>query len=426
MQGIDPLSNMKLRAGYGISGSDNTSLYQWQSRIGTGADQEYVFNGGPVPGAILTRLANSFLGWEEIKMTNVGLDIGLFNNRLELTMDYFYKITDGLLLPFTPATEVGAIQNPSGNLGRVDNQGFEFTVNSVNIAREDFTWSTNFNISFVQNEVVSLPENADRFNGVNITRVGDEIGSIYGLQKDGLFQSWEEVYDHAYQNQNVSEFDDDGNPVYSGNTDQATTNQNTAPGDIRFVDQNGDGLIDADNDRVIIGSTIPDFTWGLSNNIGYKGLNLSIFLQGVHGVDIYNQLRVFQERSTGGWDNKRATLLNRWTPQNPTNDIPRAAILDPNGNQRASDHWVENGSFVRIKNVRLSYTLPNTLMQTLGLGNTALNLYAVGTNLFTFTEYSGFDPEIGLRSGGNPETAGFDAGTVPLTRQYTLGLQLSF
>ena len=426
MSGIESVSNLKLRAGYGISGSDNTELYQWNSVVSSGGNQEYVFNGGPVPGTIITRLANPLLAWEEIKMLNVGVDVGLLAGRLEFTVDYFNKTTDGLLLPFTPAAEVGSLSNPSGNLGRVDNSGLELAVNSVNVANSNLTWTTNFNISAVRNEVVSLPEDADRFSGFNITRVGEEIGALYGFEANGLFQNWNEVYDHAYQNQSVSEFDQEGNPIYSEDTDQTTANTNTAPGDIRFVDQNDDGIIDADNDRVIIGSTIPDFTWGMDNTVRYRGLSLSVFLQGVHGIELYNDLRVVQERATGGWANKRATVLDRWTGEGTSNSVPRAALNDPNSNQRASSHWVEDGSFVRIKNVRLAYTLPTTFMERLNLDRLGVNIYAVGTNLFTFTEYTGFDPEIGLRESNNPETAGVDAGLYPLTRQYTVGLKLSF
>ena len=324
MANVSNIDNLKLRVGYGISGSDNTRLYQWNSQVGTGGDQEYVLNGGSVPGAIITRLANPFLAWEEIKMINAGIDLGMFGGRLEFTVDWFNKVTDGLLLPFTPAAEVGSLNNPSGNLGRVDNSGLEFAVRSVNIANGDLRWNTDFNISFVQNEIVSLPEDADRFSGPNISRIGQEIGALYGFQTNGLFQNWGDVYSHAYQNQSVSEFDEDGNPVYSENTDQATANTSTAPGDIRFVDQNDDGIVDADNDRVIIGSTIPDFTWGMNNTISYKGLNLSVFFQGVHGVEVYNALRTVQERSTGGWGNKRNTVLDRWTGDGTSNFIPRA------------------------------------------------------------------------------------------------------
>lgn len=420
------ISDMKLRAGYGISGSDNTGLYQWNSRVGSGGNQMYALGGGPVPGATLVRLANEFLFWESIEMTNIGLDVGLFRNRVEFSLDYYYKITEGLLLPFNPALEVGAFQSPTGNLGRVDNRGWDFSMNTTNVVRKNFKWTSNFNISTVKNEIISLPENADRFNGVNISRVGEEIGAFYGYVVDGLFQNWDEVYDHAYQNQNVTGVDDQDRPIYSGLTDVQTSRANTAPGDFRFVDQNGDGLIDADNDRVVIGSTIPDFTWGFSNNISYKSFNFSVLWQGVHGVDAYNALRVNQERSTGGWANKRATVMDRWTGEGTSNSFPRGAILDPNTNQNVSSAWVEDASFVRLKNIRLSYTLPTELLSSIGLKNSTLNFYLVGTNLLTISDYSGYDPEIGLRNGDNPETAGWDGGFVPLSRQYTAGLRFSF
>ena len=424
---VSQISNLKIRAGWGVSGSDNTDLYQWNSRVGAGGDQEYVFNGGPVPGAILTRLANRFLSWEEIEMINFGVDLGMFNQRLEVTIDYFDKTTNGLLLPFAPAIEVGALSNPTGNLGEISNQGIEFAIHSTNIVNNEFSWSSDFNISSVKNQVVSLPENADRFNGVNITRVGEEIGAMYGFQTDGLFQNWDEVYDHAYQNQSVASFDEDsGLPSYTGNTDAATKANNTAPGDIRYADINNDGFVDADNDRVLIGSTIPDFTWGFNNNLSYKGINLSVFFQGVQGVSLFNGLRVTQERSNASFANKRATVLNRWTAEGTSSSFPRAVFSDPNSNERTSDRWVEDGSFFRLKNVRLAYTFPRSIIESIGLMKGGVNIYLVGTNLLTFTNYTGYDPEVGLRNGGNPETAGFDNGVYPLTRQYTMGLQVSF
>lgn len=430
---IDQISNLKLRVGYGISGSDNTGLYQWNSRVGSDDNLNYVFNGGRVPGAILTRLANTVLGWEEIEMLNFGLDLGLYNSRVEVTIDYFDKTTRGMLLPFAPALEVGALSNPSGNLGEVGNKGLEVTISTVNILKRDFSWRSDFNISTITNEILKLPENADRFNGLdfgtgqNISRVGEEIGALFGFQTNGLFQNWGDVYGHAYQNQAVASFDEDtGLPIYDEKTDQATINNNTAPGDLRFVDQNGDGIVDGDNDRVIIGSTIPDFTWGFNNTIRYKGLNLSVFLQGVHGVDIFNYMRILQERSTAGWGNKRTSVLNRWNGEGTSNTTPRAAFQDPNANERASDHWVENGSFIRLKNVRLSYNLPSQILQKVGWNTGGLNIYVSATNLATITDYSGFDPEIGLRDAGNPETAGVDAGLYPLARQYTAGIKLSF
>ncbi|MBT28535.1 MAG: hypothetical protein CMO01_02660 [Thalassobius sp.] len=427
MQDIPQVSNLKLRVGYGISGSDNTGLYQWNSTVGAGEDQEYVFNGGVIPGATLVRLANEYLSWEEIKMLNAGLDIGFFGGKLELTIDYFDKTTDGLLLEFAPAEEVGSLSNPTGNLGEINNKGIELTVRSVNVSTGDFRWVTDFNISSVKNKVVSLPEDADRFSGVNITRVGEEIGAIYGFETDGLFQNWDEVYNHAYQNQSVESYNEEtGLPNYTGNTDDATKENNTAPGDIRYVDQNGDGFIDADNDRVIIGSTIPDFTWGLNNTVSYKGITLSVFLQGVQGVDIYNSLRVGLESSNSSFANMREDVLNRWKGEGTSNSIPRAVFSNPNSNGRASQHWLEDGSFVRIKNVRLSYSFPKALLQSIGLENAGVNFYAVGTNLVTFTKYSGFDPEISLRDADNPETAGVDGGAYPLSRQFTLGMQLSF
>jgi TonB-linked SusC/RagA family outer membrane protein len=413
------LSNLKLRAGYGVSGSDNVSNYQYASSVGQGGEFNYSFNGGEVDGATLNRLANTFLSWEEIKMSNVALDIGLFDSRVNISADYYDKTTSDLFLPFAPALELGNESNPNGNLGEVSNKGFDLTINTVNM-QGDFTWTTDFVLGTVKNRIIKLPENADRFisdgwqnNPVNISRVGEEIGAIYGYVLDGIFQNWDEVYNHAYQNQKVLGFDENNMPIYdTGARDEATARAFNAPGDFRFKDLNGDGRIDADNDRTIIGSTIPNFTWGLNNTLSYKGLGLAVFFQGVHGVDVYNSLK---------GDYYRRDRLDAWNGEGSTNSEPR---ISGTGNGRLSAYQVENASFIRLKNLRLAYDIPQRLIEKIGMAR--FQIYATGTNLFTITDYTGYDPEVGLRTAGDNETAGIDNGQYPLTRQYTLGIHVSF
>jgi TonB-linked SusC/RagA family outer membrane protein len=427
MQGVEKISNLKLRAGYGISGSDNVPNYQFQSTVGGGADFNYVFNEGLVEGYNLARLANPFLQWEEIVMLNFGIDAGFFNNRLEITIDGFKKNTEKLFLTFAPPMEVGLEGNPNGNLGEVQNIGLEFDIRGDILTNGPLKWNSSLNFSTIKNEVISLAaDGADRYNGANITRVGEEIGAIYGYVMDGLFQNWDEVYNHAYQNQaTTGVIDENGKPVYDTSKKDMLAGLNfTAPGDIRFKDLNGDGIIEGENDRAIIGSTIPDFIWGLNNDLSYKGLTLSLFFQGVHGVDLYNSLKVGQETTGGDWSNKRRTLLNAWSGEGTSSDMQRLTISDPNNNTRTSSRYVEDGSYVRLKNVRLSFDLPEKWILKTGMNQA--QIYVNATNLLTITKYTGYDPEIGLRNGGNPETAGVDAGVYPVTSMFTGGIKVTF
>lgn len=413
------LTDLKLRGGYGVSGSDNVANYQYTAGLGQGGEFSYSFDGGEIFGSTLNRNANTFIQWEEIKMANVGLDASMFNGRIGLSLDLYDKTTSGLFLPFQPALELGNEQNPNGNLGEVSNKGLDLALNTVNITGP-FTWTTDVVFGTVRNRVVKLPENADRFasdgwqnNFYNITRVGEEIGAIYGYVLDGIFQSWDEVYSHAYQEQALTGFDEENNPIYNtGARDDVTARSFTAPGDFRFRDLNGDGFIDSENDRIIIGSTIPDFSWGLTNTFSFKGLMLSVFFQGVEGVNVVNTLK-------GQYATRER--LSAWDGAGSTNSEPRIAGT---GNGRTSSYRVEDASYVRLKNLRLGYSFPQQLINRIGLQE--LQFYATGTNLFTITDYTGYDPEVGLRTGGNNEESGVDKGQYPLTRQFSIGAKISF
>lgn len=419
MKDISWLHNLKLRVGYGVSGSDNVPNYQYASEVGSEGEFNYVFNEGEASGATIARLANNVLRWEEIRMTNIGLDMALFNGRIDITADIFNKNTIDLFLPYAPAFELGMEANPNGNLGEVNNKGFELGIHTIN-KQGVFSWTTDLNFSTVKNKIISLPQNTDRFFNVNISRVGEEIGAIYGYVADGIFQNWEEVYGHAYQNQAVTGFDSNSKPIYNtSRKDQETARSFTAPGDIKYRDLNGDGIIDSENDRKIIGSTIPDFTWNLSNTLSYKSINLSVFFQGVHGVDIYNGLK------TGFINSLRHNeLLKAWDGEGSSNTVPRLLVTNPNNNMRASTRFLESGDYIRLKNVRLAYDLPFSVINKIGMRQ--CQLYVTGTNLLTFTSYSGYDPEIGLRNSGSNETAGVDGGSYPSARQYTMGIKITF
>jgi TonB-linked SusC/RagA family outer membrane protein len=435
MQEVNLIDNLMLRLSYGITGGEAAGNYQFIGTLGSGVLFDYVFGDDQIyQGRTISRLSNDQLQWEETKQANLGIDVGVLSNRIYFSIDYFNRVTDKMFLEFAPPVETGTEENPSGNLGKVSNSGLEFVVNSVNTTGQ-LKWTTNFNFTVLKNEVNTLANNdAPRFSSysalgseiINTTQVGYEVGSLYGYETDGLFQNWNEVYAHAYQNQQrdaaAESSAGDGSIIY----DQASENglNFTAPGDIRFVDQNDDGVIN-EEDKVIIGSTIPDFIWGLNNTFSFKGFNLSLFIQGVHGVDIYNHLRRIQEGMNNvAAVNVRASVNERWDGEGTSEDFPRLNLNDPNSNYRISDRWVEDGSFVRLKNVRLSYDIPQAWMSKIKLGSA--QIYCNATNLFTITNYEGFDPEVGNRNPSLSETAGTDLGNYPLSRQYTLGLKLNF
>jgi TonB-dependent starch-binding outer membrane protein SusC len=436
MKDVPVLDNLMLRTSYGITGGESAGNYQYIGTLGTGTIYDYVFGQDVVvQGRTIARLPNEQLQWEETKQANIGIDAGILSNRIYFSLDYFNRVTDKMFLEFAPPLEAGTEENPSGNLGKITNSGLEFVINSVNLSGGELYWTTNFNFTFFNNVVDELANNnAPRFSNynalgaeiINTTQVGYEVGALYGYVTDGIFQNWEEVYAHDYQNQQRDAAAEtaagEGSIIY----DETSKNDVsfTAPGDIRFVDQNNDGIIN-ESDKTIIGSTIPDFIWGMNNTFAYRGLELSIFIQGVHGVDIYNHLRRLQEgMNTAQAENMRVSVKDRWTSEGSSDDFPRLNVNDPNNNFRISDRWIEDGSYIRLKNVRIAYDLPSAWMESAKISQA--QLYLNLTNLITITDYQGFDPEVGNRNPTRSETAGTDLGNYPLSKQFTLGLKLNF
>jgi hypothetical protein len=290
----------------------------------------------------------------------------------------------------------------------VENKGLEFALNTVNVEGQNggFSWNTNLNLSMNRNKVLDLGtlfndqnQQVDRtiINSSSITQTGQPLGVFYGHQVQGIFQSADEIKAAATQQ---------GNPQ---------------PGDIRFVDVNGDGQINND-DRKVIGNPNPKAQGGVTNTFSFKGLDLSVFFQGSFGNDIYNANRQALESLTGPV-NQLTTVLDRWTPTNTNTSIPRAVFNDPNNNGRFSSRWIEDGSYVRLKNVTLGYNLPTALVSKAHIGS--LRVYVSGQNLITWTDYSGYDPEV---SADPFSSTGFgrDFGVYPQSRTYTVGLNASF
>ncbi len=404
-----PFSLLKARASYGRTGSIGLGPYSFQDPINSSLGP--VFGGAEQPiGSFISSLANPNLRWELTDMLNIGLDVGFFNNRLNFSMEYYDRQVDNLILSvqLPPSVGVGSTQQ---NVGAMKNTGFEFQGQYYGNQSSPFQWNVSVNLSTNTNEVLRLASEDDVIFANNdeaytgnfastITRAGDPIYSFYGFETDGIFQTFDEI-DAA------NALDD--NPTTS-------FQDNAAPGDIRFVDQNGDGAITA-ADRVILGSYLPDFTYGINFNARYLGFDFNVFFNGSQGNDVYNGTASLLTQTTRLF-NVSTDILNAWTPQNTSTDVPRIALNDPNNNRRVSDRFIEDGSYLRLRGLTVGYTLP--LTDNNFVSN--LRLYLTGQNLFTITGYSGLDPEVG----GGIGSVGFDNGDYPAARSFIFGAQLGF
>ena len=400
MKRLNVLNELKMRIGYGETGNQNIGNYGFSSNL---TSAQYNFNGNIVPAQILLNANNPNLKWETVKQTNAGIDFGVLQNRITLSIDCYLKYTTGMLVPINLPISTGySGAAPLGNAGEITNKGIEITTISHNITGA-FTWTTNANISFNRNEITSLSDNTALFSGniglngnIGINQVGHPVNSFYGFQTQGIFQTQYDVEAHATQ---VA-----GNDPYN----------RTSPGDMRFKDRNNDGVIN-DADRTIIGNPNPKFIYGMNNTFSFMNFDLSVFLQGSYGNDIFNANNVYQQ-SMAVAQNQSVYTLGRWEGPGTSNTIPRAVYNDPNQNSRISNRFVEDGSYMRIKTFTIGYTVPKAWLDHIKLTN--LRLYLTGQNLLTFTHYTGFDPEVGVN--------GIDFSTYPVTRTISGGLNLTF
>jgi len=393
------VNDLKLRVGYGATGNQSIGNYSFASSLNT---IKYNFNNTVVSAVVPTVMPNPYVQWEQQKQGNIGIDATLFNQRVEVTVDAYLKQTDKMLVPMSVPVSTGYsdVLVPSINAGKMENKGVELTVNTKNITGK-FTWNTMFNVSFNANKVVSINDTVPMPSGsiglnsnLALIQAGLPINEFYGFKTDGIFQNQAEVNSHAVQVP--------GNDPYS----------RTSPGDIRFKDLNNDGVIN-DKDRTYLGNPNPTFTFALNNTFTYKGFDLSIFLQGVAGNKIINANRFWSEAMDVAQNQTTATM-NRWTGEGTSNTMPRAVFNDPNKNTRPSDRYIENGSYLRVKNVTLGYTLPASLVRKAKLSTA--RFYLSAQNLFTITQYNGFDPEVG--------TSGIDNNVYPVTRTISIGVNL--
>ncbi len=415
------ISFLKLRAGWGKTGNNNIGAYETGATVAS--DYNYTFNDGSLPGLVIKKISNGALKWETTTTTNIGLDVGLLNDRLSLSLDYFDKTTNDLLVQGNIPASIGFDIPPTINDGKIKNSGLEIAA-MYRQAEGDFQYSIGANAAFINNEVLELktPLLNGAFQGENVTRTaeGYSIGYFYGYQTDGLFQSYDEIKSHA--DQGNSPFAEDGTLLPS---DQLNTK--TAPGDIRFKDIDGDGVITPD-DRTEIGSSLPDFTYGITFDASYKNFDFNLFLQGVSGNEIFNG-NIYHTQGFIRVFNYGKEALDRWTPSNTNTSIPRAIAGDPNNNLRSSNRYIENGSFMRLRNLSVGYTLSDDM---LGFGNgfiSKVRVYVAAQNLITITKYNGFDPEIGSSFGSAQSSTianGIDRGQFPQARTFRAGLQVTF
>ncbi len=395
--GDSKISNLKLRAGYGQVGNEGIPPY---SSLGLLEITEAYFGENEIAvGAGPSSFENSNLKWETTEQINVGLDIGLYKNRISLTGDFYHKETYDLLLN-APVPYTSGYKYAYTNVGNMKNYGFEITANTANFVG-DFSWNTIFNFAMNKNEITKLTGEDDLVGqsilGINgWTRIteGESIGTFYGYLSDGIIQLDEDPTSLPYFT--------DYTPDY---------------GDRKYVDVNEDGVIN-ESDKVKLGNANPDFTYGLTNTFSYKSFTLNIYIQGVYGNEIVNFNRFTLESFDGNRNNSTAAL-DRWTTTNPTNEYPRA-----NATPRAytlSNAQVEDGSYLRVKDVTLSYTFSKKLLDRIKISS--LQLYVSAKNLYTLTSYSGYDPEVSRFANDNL-SMGADYGSYPSTKLYTLGISL--
>jgi TonB-linked SusC/RagA family outer membrane protein len=436
MKGIEDISELKVRVGYGELGNNGgIGNYAWKAVINSNTD--YIFNNAVANGSYYNGLDNPDLKWETSKMTNVGIDLGLFKNKITFTAEYFKKITDNLILNVPYAYSIGYNAAYPANIGKMENHGFEFAVTGQ-INAGELKSSLSANISFIRNEVTKLstPQSAidngfnQDYGAYSTTRTveGRAIQSFYGWETDGIFQSAEEVASSPTQ-------------VVTMKDGKLDPTASTAPGDIKFKDQNNDGVINSD-DRVFLGSYLPKFSYGFTYNGTYKNLDFGLMFQGVYGNKIYNANKVITQGMLRLF-NASTDVLDAWTPENPNTDIPRAITGDPNQNARTSDRFIEDGSYLRLKALTIGYSIPVKTLQSVTKGTVAgFRIYVTGQNLLTFTKYTGYDPEVGayipLSGNSTPGTAssngnnggllnnGVDYDTMPQPRTFIAGIQLTF
>lgn len=444
------ISNGKLRIGWGQTGNANIGGYKWGSPLST-METDLGTSYRPA------QIANTSIRWESQEQWNVGLDLGFLNDRINLTVDWYRKESKDMLMQLQLPSYMGtsgnassALAAPYGNYGTIRNSGVEISLNTRPIVGK-FEWDSDFQISFNKNKLISLSDGSSTAqiigygqwsDVVSLTKEGESLFSFYGYVCDGIYQSLEDIETSAKPKKYPS------NGVFSKTS-------TVFVGDIKYKDLNGDGVIN-ENDRTNIGSPLPKFTFGWTNTFRYKNFDLSVFINGSYGNKVYNYMKMKLSHMNSTWTNQLADVIGRaqlvpidankdytggldrgdgvliyhWYDDitnvklaNPDASMPRASIQDPNDNDRISDRYIEDGSYLRLKNLTFGYTFPKKIISKWGLES--LRLYANIQNLFTITDYSGYDPEIGVSTAG-ANVMGLDNGRYPSPTTYSFGLNVSF
>ncbi|HXB96122.1 MAG TPA: SusC/RagA family TonB-linked outer membrane protein, partial [Puia sp.] len=439
MQGISWLNDLKFRVEYGISGNNGPGGAIYSNLYATST----VWGTGFAP----ANFDNPALQWEQDKAGNVGMDAHLFNNRVEIIADAYKKTISNLILPASGQLFLGGVLNggyggmitwPIKNYGGMENTGFGITVNTVNIANRDFQWKTGINFSVDRNKVTKLyaPIYTQYYSTTNsrqaefLTEVGQPLSMITGYIAEGLFQNYKDISTHAIQTTSTN-----GSPTLV-----VDPTQGSWVGDVKFKDINGDKVVD-NNDRTIIGNPWPKWTANFNTNFAYKGFELNLFFTAVYGNQILNLTRYENEYlplGVGPYANHFKTDMNFATPSslnaadalsatltNPGYEIPRPSAADANGNARLTQWDVEDGSYIKLKNARLSYSIPSKILQPTKVLRGVIASFQC-QNVFTITKYKGYDPEVGMYQYGGFNIVGMDEGRYPQTRSYAFSLSLNF
>jgi len=404
VQGID---NLKLRASWGKLGNQNINSYYAASDILTmGAN--YALNGALQSGVSVNALANKNTTWETTTQTNIGLDISIFGD-FNFTMDYFKKVTDDILLQIPIPITMGNLSAPYQNVGKVENKGFEFSAGWNKRFSKDLHVSATFNTSFIKNEILNLHGRSPIISGMTVLKEGEAINSFYGYKTDGLYQ----INDFTWQNNSDTSIPHEERNYILKEGVVSVQNYSAQPGDLKFKDINGDNVVSMSDDRTVIGKQFPDMTYSLQTNVQWKDFDLGLFFQGIAGMDGYTYQEIstpFSNRSNSG-----AWWKGRWTYENQNAKYPRL-IKDDTRTNLHSDFYVEDASYLRLKNVELGYTIPKQITSRIGIDY--VRVYGSVQNAFTITNYKGYDPEKAVN-----ETRSF---AFPQVRIITVGLNVNF
>jgi len=410
MQSIKSISSFKWRVSYGLTGNQAISPYQTLARF---TSVFSVVGNVPVNAVRPTTIANDDLKWETTAQQNLGIDVGLLKDRITLTADYYKSITSELLFS-VPLPQYTGYSNQLRNIGKIENKGLEFTLGTKNITGA-FNWSTDLNISFNRNKVLELPNGNDilyanapgHMIGIGqtsqILRVGQPIGTFFGWVYDGVYQT--------------------GDPFLTGGGFEQVAGGEKFKDIGGKKDSNGlplflpDGIINND-DRAIIGNPNPKFIYGINNDFSFKNLDLNVFFQGSHGNDMLSYT-LLELETISGRNNATTEALNRWTPTNTNTDIPRSSAVR---SQRASSRFIFDGSYLRLKNIALGYTLPKSTLSKLKIQS--IRFYVSAQNILTATKYRGYDPEVNYRSSNL--NAGVDYASYPNAKSVTAGINVGF